>query len=402
MIPPVLRNWPLVALFVLLAGGAAAQDELPTLKLDRLPAQPAFAGQTRAPAAKPSTFAVEIVTETLSAPWAIAELPDGRLLVNEYTGAMRIVSLDGEVSAPVGGLPDMSHEGWAGLFDVALDPDFAANHRIYFSYTVANGVDDEGKPANKPQVATAVLDADALRLTEVRTLVDGFGGQELHLSEDGYLFVAGAGNVFADDAQDRSITFGKLLRLHRDGSVPADNPWAGHAAWRPEVFSYGHRDISGIATHPVTGDIWITEHGARGGDELNVVRPGANYGWKIISYGTEYDGTPIGEGATSHPAMEQPRYFWRPSIAPSGLMFYTGDMFPEWRDSVFVTALAGEHIARLVMDGDRVVAEERLLADRGERIRELKQAADGSLLVLTNEASDAPKGGARLLRIYRR
>jgi len=191
------------------------------------------------------------------------------------------------------------------------------------------------------------------------------------------------------------------LRLLPDGGIPRDNPWSTDESVPSLIYTYGHRDISGMATHPDTGEIWISEHGARGGDELNVIRAGANYGWPVISYGTEYSGAPVGEGGTSSEGMEQPRYFWRPSIAPSGLMFYTGDLFPEWRGNLFVTALSGQHIARLVLDGDRVIAEERLLVANAERIRELRQGPDGALYALTNEESDAPKGTGRLLRIYR-
>jgi glucose/arabinose dehydrogenase len=168
---------------------------------------------------------------------------------------------------------------------------------------------------------------------------------------------------------------------------------------RAEIYSYGHRDISGFATHPKTGDIWISEHGPRGGDEINIIHAGANYGWKVISYGTAYSGSPIGDGHAVKDGMQQPVYFWRPSIAPSGLSFYSGDMFPEWQNSVFVTSLSGQHISRLELDGERVTAEERMLVERGQRIRELRVGADGALYVLTNEEGDAPKGTAQLLRI---
>ena len=192
-----------------------------------------------------------------------------------------------------------------------------------------------------------------------------------------------------------------MLRFNPDGSVPDDNPWSANPSVPSAIFSVGHRDISGFASHPETGEIWITEHGPRGGDELNRIRAGANYGWKVITYGTEYNGAPVGDGLTKQAGMEQPRYFWRPSIAPSGLVFYTGSMFPEWRGNIFVTSLAGQHLSRLVLDGDRVVAEERLLVDRAQRIREARVGPDGALYVLTNEEGDAPRGTAELLRIFR-
>ena len=232
-------------------------------------------------------------------------------------------------------------------------------------------------------------------------LLDGTAWQELQFTPDGHLLASGTTTISGSNAQDLESHSGKLLRIRPDGESPRDNPWSTNEDVPSEFYSYGHRDISGIAIHPETGDIWITEHGARGGDELNVIRAGGNYGWPVISYGTEYSGEPVGSGETRQDGMEQPRYFWRPSIAPSGLIFYTGDMFPEWRGDVFVTALSGQHIARLQMDGSKVVGEERLLVERGQRIRELRQGPDGALYALTNEEGDAPKGFGELLRIYR-
>lgn len=383
----------------LVPAGAQEAENPPTLKLDRIPSMPAFAGQTRAPAAPASAFEVETVAGGLSTPWALAFLPDGGLLVTEYTaGAMRIVEADGRVSAPIDDLPDISHEGWAGLFDVALDPDFEVNRYIYFSYTAPSG--DPESP-NIPRVARAELDRDALRLSQVEVLLDGDAWQELHFGPDGKLYVSGTSTASGANSQDLSTHSGKLLRIEPDGQIPRDNPWSANEAVPSAIFTLGHRDISGIATHPETGDLWVTEHGARGGDEVNVIHAGANYGWPVISYGTHYTGEPVGDGQTGQPGMEQPRYFWRPSIAPSGLMFYTGDMFPGWRGNLFVTALSGQHVSRLVLDGDRVVAEERLLVDGGQRIRELRQGPDGALYALTNEASDAPKGFGEILRISR-
>lgn len=382
-----------IAVILTLVAPAFAQDELPTLKLDRIASSPAFAGQTRAPAAKPSVYSVETVVGGLTTPWALAFLPGDEILINEYSGSMRILGADGALSEPLTGLPELSHEGWAGLFDVALDPDFDQNRTLYFSYTAPSG--DASSP-NIPRVARARLDRDRLHLDDVEVIVDGTGWQELHVAPDGSLLVSGTGR---GDAQDLAATNGKLLRLNRDGSIPDDNPFVDVMGVRPEIYSYGHRDISGLATHPETGEIWITEHGPRGGDEINVIHAGANYGWQVISYGTQYSGEPVGEGHTAQDRMEQPRYFWRPSIAPSGLMFYTGEMFPEWQGNLFVTALSGQHITRLVLDGDRVIAEERLLVERSQRIRELRQGPDGALYALTNEEGDAPKGTAELLRI---
>lgn len=391
----------LLAIMLLIPLATYAQETAnpPTLKLDRVPSLPAFAGQTRAPAAPRSPFHVETLVEGLGTPWALAFLPGGEILVSEYAyGNLRVVDAEHGLSPPVDGLPKISHEGWAGLFDIALDPDFGHNHYVYFSYTAPSGQPDS---PNIPRVARAKFERDALRLTDVEVLLDGIAWQELHFDPSGRLLVSGASTAPDANAQDLQSFAGKLLRLDPDGGVPRDNPWSADESVPSLIYSYGHRDISGMATHPVTGQIWISEHGPRGGDEINILRAGANYGWPVISYGTEYTGEPVGDGATTADGMEQPRYFWRPSIAPSGLMFYTGDMFPEWRGNLFVTALAGQHIARLVLDGDRVVAEERLLVENAERIRELRQGADGALYALTNEESDAPRGTGRLLRIFR-
>ena len=376
----------------------AQEEQLPTLRVDRVPSAPAFSGQTRAAAAGETAYQVETIAAGLSVPWALAFLPGGEILINEYVGNMRILDATGQLSEPLGGLPEMSHEGWAGLFDVALDPDFAENQLVYFSFTGKPQAPD-GK--NIPRVGRGRLDRVNLQIVDVEIIIDGSGSQEIHFAADGKLLVSGAGDVFTEDAQDLGITFGKVLRFNPDGSVPDDNPWSADPSVPSAIFSVGHRDISGFASHPETGEIWITEHGPRGGDELNRIRAGANYGWKVITYGTEYNGAPVGDGLTKQAGMEQPRYFWRPSIAPSGLDFYTGSMFPEWRGNIFVTSLAGQHLSRLVLDGERVVAEERLLVDRAQRIREARVGPDGALYVLTNEEGDAPRGTAELLRIFR-
>ena len=383
----------------MLAGIAIGQEpeNPPTLKLDRIMSLPAFAGQTRAPAAATSEYSVETIVGGLSTPWALAFLPDDEILLSEYTsGTMRVVDKAGRLSDPVSGLPEFSHDGWAGLFDLTLDPDYATNGTIYFSYTAPSGKEDS---PNIPRVARGQFDRASLHVSEVDVLLDGTAWQELHFAPDGKLLASGTSTASDGNGQDLQSYTGKLLRINNDGSIPRDNPWSTNEDVPSAIYSYGHRDISGIATHPETGDIWITEHGARGGDELNIIKAGANYGWPMISYGTEYSGEPVGTGETAMDAMEQPRYFWRPSIAPSGLMFYTGDMFPEWQGNLFVTSLSGQHISRLVLDDDKVVGEERLLVERGQRIRELRQGPDGALYVLTNEESDAPKGHAELLQI---
>lgn len=388
-----------IVIFLAYSLDIRAQDDAenpPTLKLDRIMSAPAFMGQTRAPAAPVSTFRVETIASKLSVPWALAFLPDGGILVTEYaTGDMKVVHEDGSLSAPVDGMPEISHDGWAGLFDLVLDPDYARNKTLYFSYTAPSG---DTEAPNTPRVARAIFDQGMNRLNDVEVILDGIAWQEMQFAADGHLLVSGTG---AGESQDLAAANGKLLRVNKDGTPANDNPFVDNPHALPHIYSLGHRDVSGIAVHPDSGELWISEHGPRGGDELNIIAPGANYGWHVISYGTDYAGQEIGGGGTKQDGMEQPRYFWRPSIAPSGLMFYNGDMFPEWRDNLFVTSLSGQHIARLVLEGDRVVGEERLLLERSVRIRELKQGPDGALYVLTNEESDAPTGTAELLRIYK-
>ena len=332
---------------------AQEADNPPTLKLDRIPSLPAFAGQTRAPAATPSAYTVQVVADSLSSPWALVFLPGNEMLITENTGTMRVVHANGRVSAPLAGLPEISHEGWSGLFDLALDPQFARNQVIYFSYTAPSGINDA---PNIARVARARFERETYSIADVEIVLDGKAWQELAFAPDGTLLASGLAAAGESNAQDLSTYTGKLLRVNADGTVRRDNPWSTNENVPSEIYTYGHRDISGIVTNPSTGDIWITEHGPRGGDEINIIRAGANYGWPVISYGTEYSGAVIGSGETQQEGMQQPLYFWRPSIAPSGLLFYTGDMFPEWRGNLFVSALSGEHIARLVVDGGRRVA----------------------------------------------
>ena len=265
------------AIILLIACGLSvaslhADDEVvdpPTLKLDRIPSAPAFIGQTRAPAADSSHFDVQTLASGLHPPWALTFLPDGDILITENVGNMRILDSSGQVSAPLTGLPEISRNGWGGLFDVALDPEFETNRWIYFSY---GGVPGETDAPNIPQVARGRLDRDGLRVSDVEILLDGTGRQELHFAADQRLLVTGAGIESDDAAQDLTNTYGKMLRINRDGSPAADNPWISDATIPGEIYSFGHRDISGMATHPETGETWATEHGPRGGDELNIIR----------------------------------------------------------------------------------------------------------------------------------
>ena len=325
------------------------------------------------------------VAAGLETPWSLVFLTDGRMLVTERPGRMRIVSPDGEVSAPIAGVPAVHARSQAGLLDVVLGPDFARDRRIYFSYA-------EPTPGGaRTAVARAVLDADGLRLTAVERVFaqnedPGGGahwGSRLVFGRDGTLFVTlGDRYSHRDQAQDLGSHLGKVVRIAADGSVPADNPFVGRAGAMPEIWSYGHRNVQGAALHPQSGALWTHEHGPQGGDEVNLTLPGRNYGWPVITYGREYiTGFRIGEGS-ARADVEPPLTQWTPSIAPSGMAFYTGDAFPQWRGSLFVGALRGSMLMRLSLDGNRVTGEEKLLRELDHRIRDVRQGPDGLLYLL--------------------
>lgn len=330
------------------------------------------------------------VADGLEHPWGLAFLPDGRMLVTERPGRLRIVSADGKLSAPLGGVPAVKAAGQGGLLDVVLDPGFADNRRIYLSYA-------EPRDGSKSATAVARARLGATGLEDVKVIfrqqpaVDSAGhfGSRLVFRRDGTLFV-GLGDrqrsQFRGMAQNRDAHVGKVVRIDVDGNVPADNPFVKVAGTLPETWSLGHRNIQGAALHPETGELWATEHGPRGGDELNVVRPGRNYGWPIVTWGIEYTGGKIGEG--KGPGFEQPVHYWTPSIGASGFTFYTGDRYPGWRGSVFAGGLALRVLERLELDGERVVKRETLLEEVRERIRDVRQGPDGLLYLLT----DDPKG----------
>jgi glucose/arabinose dehydrogenase len=338
---------------------------------------------------------VDTMVRSLVHPWGLAFLPDGRLLVTERPGRMRIVGKDGKLSQPIKGVPPVYASGQGGLLDVALSPDFASSGRIFFSYA-----EPRGGGMNNTAVARAQLVADEeARLEDVQVIFrqepsyasSHHFGSRIVFARDGSLFIT-LGERFSarDEAQNPGNHIGKLIRITPEGRPHAENPKRG--GWRPEIWSIGHRNVQAAALHPTTGKLWTIEHGARGGDEINVPEAGKNYGWPVISYGRNYDLTKIGIG-THKEGMEQPIYYWDPSIAPSGAAFYTGDLFPQWKGNLFVGALAGQALHRLVLDGEKVTGEEVLLKDLGERIRDVRQGPDGALWLLT----DSPEG--RVLRV---
>ncbi|MFN4088788.1 MAG: PQQ-dependent sugar dehydrogenase [Alphaproteobacteria bacterium] len=330
----------------------------------------------------------------LEHPWGLAFLPDGRMLVTERPGRLRIVGADGRLSPPIEGVPDVYASGQGGLLDVALDPDFERNRLVYLSYA------DGGMLGASTAVSRGRLEGNRLRdvqrIFKQQPQVRGgrHWGSRLVFAPDGRLFVTTGDRGQPDRAQELNGHIGKLIRIERDGRVPSDNPFVGRAGVRPEIWSYGHRNIQGAALHPETGALWLNEHGARGGDEVNLPEAGLNYGWPVIAYGVDYSGAKIGEG-THKEGMEQPLFYWDPSIAPSGMAFYEGDKFPEWRGNALIGALAYRLVARLELDGTRVVHEERLLEGMNERIRDVRVGPDGYVWLLTDE----PDG--RLLRLER-
>ncbi len=322
------------------------------------------------------------VASGLQNPWSLAFLPDGRMLVTERPGTLRIVGTDGKVSAPIAGVPEVHARGQGGLLDVALSPSFATDGLIVFSYA-----EPTAKGA-RTAVARARLDADGLRLEDVRRIFaqneDPSGshhwGSRLAFARDGTLFIT-LGDRFhqRERAQALDSHLGKVVRIALDGSVPADNPLVGRAGTLPEIWSWGHRNVQGAALHPQTGELWTHEHGPQGGDEINRTRAGLDYGWPEVTYGREYvTGRKIGEGET-RAGVEPPVLQFTPSIAPSGMAFYTGDAFPQWKGNLFVGALKFQLLARLVLDGERVVHEERILTELGRRIRDVRQGPDGHL-----------------------
>ena len=327
------------------------------------------------------------ITDDLDHPWGLAFLPDGRMLVTEREGRLRIVSSDGMVSDPISGLPDVEAEGQGGLLDVALAPDFTQSRMVYLSFSEPG---DDGTLGTS--VARGRLGGGENRLENVQVIfrqepkVRGGAhfGSRLVFARDGNLFVTTGDRQNRPFVQDLSKLQGKVIRIRPDGTIPPDNPFVNRAGARAEIWSYGHRNLQGAALHPETGQLWTVEHGARGGDELNAPKAGKNYGWPVITYGVDYSGARIGEGQRKE-GMEQPVHYWDPSIAPSGLMFYTGDKFPHWKGSAFVGALGFQLVARLELDGERVRSEERLLEGYGQRIRAVVQGPDGYIYLLTDD-----------------
>ncbi|MGZ5444977.1 MAG: PQQ-dependent sugar dehydrogenase [Thermoanaerobaculia bacterium] len=352
--------------------------------------RPTFAGQTRACGTTSNVaFDVVVLTRDLEHPWAVEPLPDGDLLVTERPGRMRVVSAAGNVGAPIAGVPEVMARGQGGLLDVALSPTFATDRTIYWSYS------EPREGGNATSVARGVLSPDRRRVDDVRVIFramptyDGrlHFGSRLAFGPDGMLYITlGERSVLEvrPQAQQMNSHMGKTIRIRPDGSVPPDNPFVGRSDARPEIWSVGHRNIQASAFDP-RGRFWIVDHGPKGGDELNLIEKGKNYGWPVVTFGEEYSGATIPSSVTTREGFVDPVYYWDPVIAPSGAELYTGNAFPEWRGSLFIGALREQRLVRLTLENDRVTGEEHLLADRGQRIRDVRQGPDGLLYVVTDE-----------------
>ena len=371
-------------------------------------------------------YRVVTVADGLEHPWSMAFLPGGDMLVTERPGRLRIVRQGTLLADPVPGVPEVFAEGQGGLLDVVLHPDFASNRLLYLSFSKPNADGSQattevvrGRSENDRLTAIEELFEPATtavvrgrfendRITGIEEIFEavsqgrGHYGSRLAFDRDGFLFITvgerqapARGDLETHPAQDLTNHHGTTIRLHDDGRVPADNPFADRVGALPEIWSYGHRNPQGLAIHPETGDVWLTEHGPQGGDELNLVLPGLNYGWPVVGYGVNYrSGSAIHEG-THREGTEPPVHFWVPSIATSGLLIYTGDRFPEWRGNMFVGGMAGEQLARLTMDGQQVEIEETLVHGMG-RIRDVRQGPDGYIYLAIDDSEGAPTPIVRL------
>lgn len=367
-----LRLLLIACLFAALPAAASAQGKVRTLNTDT------------------GSIRVTIVTDGLEHPWGVAFLPDGRMLVTERPGRLRIVTAEGDVSAPVKGVPKVFAQGQGGLLDVALDPNFADNRLVYLSFA------EPGEGGASTAVARAKFENDALTGLEVifrqEPKVSGGNhfGSRLAFAPDGNLFVTTGERFEFEPAQDLSVDLGKIVRIRPDGKIPDDNPFVGQKNARPEIWSYGHRNVEGAAIHPGTGVLWAHEMGPRGGDELNIPQAGKNYGWPLVSWGRHYDGRPIPDPPT-RPDLAGSIRHWTPVISPSGMAFYTGSLLPAWRGNLLIGGLTARGIVRLTLDGEKVTGEERI--SLGARTRDVRQGTDGAVYALTDEEN------GKLLRI---
>jgi len=351
--------------------------------------KPAFVGQTRVAAVKTATpFKVDKIAEKLGRPWAVVPMPDGRLLISEKSGFITIHSANGVLLKKIAGLPKVENTSQGGLLDVAVDPDFTQNKIIYWSYSEKQGT------GNLTAVAKGKLSADETMIENPVVIFRATPeldselhfGSRLVFDKEGYLFVSTGERSILEgrkQAQFLNAGLGKIFKITKDGKPAPGNPFLNQADAMPEIFSYGHRNPQGLDFNPATGDLWEAEFGPRGGDEVNLITAGKNYGWPTITYGIEYAGEKVGEGIQQKEGMEQPVYYWDPVVSPSGMVFYNSDSIPEWKNNLFIACLSSTHIARLVIENNKVVGEESLLADKNERFRDIA-LSNGKLYAITD------------------
>ncbi len=360
--------------------------------------RPAFSGQTRIGSVKTKTpYTATIISTELNSPWGMQVLPDGRLLISSKPGTMQILTTNGKIAKTITGFPNVQYESQGGLLDVKIDPNFTTNRMVYWTYA---------QPGDGATLAVAKgkLSADETKLENVKVIWEAYprykgGGQfgsRLVFDKQGNIFVT-SGDRQANDirvkAQDLSATTGKIIHITKEGKPVTGNPFIGKAGAKPEIYAYGFRNPDGLAINPVTGGLWEVEFGPRGGDEVNLIQPGGNYGWPFVTYGIEYSGEKVYDGIQQKKGTIQPVYYWDPVLSPGCMMFYTGNI-AEWKNNMFVGGLSGQHIARLIIKNNKVVGEERLLADKNERWRCIATGKDGAIYAATD--------GGKLYRIAKR
>jgi len=353
--------------------------------------KPSFPGQTRIPGVKTkASITKTIVTKDLERPWGIAVLPDGRLLITEKEGVMRIVTAGGKIGEKITGIPKVNPAGQGGLLGLTLDPSFSKNRMVYWCFS------EDYESGTLTAVAKGRLSNDEKKIENATVIYRATPAHNSYLHYGGRILFDKTGNLIIStgersdkvtrpQAQQLNSALGKVIRITTAGKPAPGNPFLNSSSARPEIYTYGHRNVQGLAFHPVTGDLWQNEFGPKGGDELNLIQPGKNYGWPVITYGEEYSGSTIGGGLSQKEGMEQPVYYWDPVLSPSGMTFYSGDKITEWKNNLFICGLSSSHIARLVIQNNKVVGEERLLESEGQRFRDVAEGKDGALYAVTDE-----------------
>jgi len=353
--------------------------------------KPAFDGQTRVARVKTTTpYEVKVIASGLSSPWAVASLPDGRLVITEKAGTMRIATPTGQLSQPITGFPEVDDRKQGGLLDVAPAPDFDTSRMLYFTFA------EKTPQGSLTAVGKGKLSADEKQIENFQVIYRAIPYYDNSMHFGSRIVFDGSGNIFVSTGERSDLAtrpkaqlldngYGKVIHITPTGAPVTGNPFVNTQGALPEIYSYGHRNAQGLAIHPVTQELWLSEMGPRGGDELNLIKPGKNYGWATITYGIEYSGEKIGEGITQKEGMEQPVYYWDPVLSPSGMTFYRSSVIPEWQNNLFIGGLSSKHIARIVLKDNKVVGEERLLADENQRFRDIGEGTDGALYAVTDE-----------------